>query len=105
MSADAKTWLASFTLASALVDYAPGLEQNNKWHSGAGVGVSYASLAWQVLLEYGYGINAARGRGNHTLGLRLQFDFRKTKSPLLVPRNVDRGFERVLERLPKLPGR
>jgi hypothetical protein len=67
--------------------------------------VSYASTAWQALLEYGYGFNAARGRGNHTLGLRVQFDFRKTTSPLLVPRDVNRGFERVLDRLPRLPGR
>lgn len=102
LSKDKRTWLASYTLATALVDYAPGLEQSNKWHSGLGAGVSYASRAWQALLEYGYGINAARGHGNgaHTLGMRVQFDFNKVASPLILPRNVERGLDRVIDRLP-----
>ena len=106
LSEDRRTWLASFTLATALVDYAPGVEQSNKWHSGFGAGVAWNTKAWQALLEYGYGINAARGHGNgaHSLGLRLQFDFRKATSPLVLPRNVERGLDRALDRLPAPPG-
>ena len=102
LSKDKRTWLGSFTLATALVDYAPGVEQPNKWHSGLGAGVSYTSRAWQALLEYGYGINAVRGHGNgaHSIGLRLQFDFNKVTSPLVLPRNVERGLDRVIDRLP-----
>lgn len=98
---DRRTWLATLTAATAVVDYVPGTGTGNKWHSGLGAGISYAAEAWQALLEYGYGINAARGHGNgsHSLGLRLQFDFKKTRSPLLVPRDVDRGFDDVLDRL------
>jgi hypothetical protein len=102
LSSDKKTWLASFTLATALVDYAPGLEQSNKWHSGLGAGITYTSESWQALFEYGYGINAVRGHGNgaHTLGLRVQFDFRKVTSPLIVPRGAEHTLDRVLDRLP-----
>ena len=102
LSKDRTTWLASFTLATAVVSYAPGLEQGNKWHSGLGAGVHYATNAWQALLEYGYGVNANRGHGNgaHSLGLRVQFDFRKSKTPLVLPPKVDRGLERVFDRLP-----
>ncbi len=99
---DKKTWLASFTVATALVDYAPGLEQNNKWHSGLGAGINYITSGWQALLEYGYGINAVRGHGNgaHTLGLRVQFDFRKMTTQMQVPRDVEKGFDDVLDHLP-----
>ena len=102
LSKDHKTWLASVTLATALVDYAPGEDQSNKWHTGVGAGVTYTSQAWQALAEYGYGINAVRGHGNgaHSLGLRLQFDFRKMTSPLILPRDVERGLDRLLDHLP-----
>jgi len=102
LSPDHRTWLASFTLATALVDYTPGVEQSNKWHSGFGAGFSCNTKAWQWLLEYGYGINAVRGHGNgaHMLGLRVQFDFRKATSPMVLPRNVERGLDRALDRLP-----
>ncbi len=80
----------------------PGVAQSNKWHSGFGAGVSWNTKAWQALLEYGYGINAVRGHGNgaHSVGLRLQFDFLHAASPLILPRNVERGFDRVIDRLP-----
>ncbi|MDP3541156.1 MAG: hypothetical protein Q8T11_01660 [Elusimicrobiota bacterium] len=102
LSRDKRTWLATLTLATAVVNYAPGLEQDDKWHSGAGLGVHYTTHAWHALLEYGYGVNANRGHGNgaHSLGVRVQFDFRKSKSPLVLPRDVERSLERALERLP-----
>lgn len=107
LSADRKTWLATFTAATALVDYVPGVGQSNKSHSGFGAGVHMTTKAWHALLEYGYGINAVRGHGNgsHSLGLRVQFDLRKAAAPLVLPRDI-RGLDRLLERLPaKLPGR
>jgi hypothetical protein len=99
---DRNTWIASFTAATAIVDYIDGVGQGTKSHSGLGTGISYSSKAWQALLEYGYGINAARGHGNgaHTLGLRIQFDFRRTGAPLQIPRNVERGLDRMLESVP-----
>lgn len=102
LSRDKTTWLASLTLATAIVDYAPGLEQGNKSHSGLGLALHFATSAWQALLEYGYGFNARRGHGNaaHSLGMRVQFDFRKAKSPLAVPPFIERGFDRALDRLP-----
>ena len=79
LSRDKKTWTASATAATALVDYAPGFDQRGKSHTGLGLGAAYlsSSKAWQVLGSYGYGINAARGHGNggHTVGLLVQFDF------------------------------
>lgn len=98
LSRDHRTWLGSVTLATAVVDYAPGQDMNTKSHTGVGLGINYTTTAWQALLEYGYGINGARGHGNgaHTLGLRLQFDFRKTSAPLLVPRDIERGLDRLL---------
>lgn len=96
-----KKWLATFTLATAIVDYAPGLEQNDKWHSGGGIGVHYTTNAWHALLEYGYGVNAVRGHGNgaHSLGVRVQFDFLKAKSPMILPRDLERTLERALDRI------
>lgn len=101
LSKDKHTWLATFTLATAIVEYAPGLDQDNKWHSGGGLGLHYTTDAWHALLEYGYGVNANRGHGNgaHSLGVRVQFDFRKVTSPLIVPRDVERMLERTLDRI------
>lgn len=85
VSRDKKTWTASATVSSALVDYAPGFDQRGKSHSGIGLGAAYLSRsrAWQVLAGYGYGINAARGHGNggHTVGLLMQVDFRRVQAP------------------------
>ncbi len=102
LSRDKKTWLAAFTAATAIVDYAPGLEQRNKSHTGAGAGVHYTTNAWHALLEYGYGVNANRGHGNgaHSIGVRVQFDFLKAQSPLILPSGVERTLERALDRLP-----
>ena len=102
-------WLLSGTAATAVVDWLDAVNESRKSHSGVGAGVSYAGRSWQALVEYGYGINAVRGHGNgaHTIGLRLQFDFLGAGSPLHLPRAVERGFDRMLDSLPriKLPHR
>ncbi len=67
--------------ASALVDFLPGYQQPSKWQTGVGCGISYTpkSAIWQVVLRYGYGINALRdGReGAHSIGILFQYDFER----------------------------
>ncbi len=84
LSADRKTWMASLTAATAVVDFARGVEEGKASHTGVGMGLAYSSNAWQALAEYGYGVNAVRGHGNgaHSVSLRVQFDFKHTRAPL-----------------------
>lgn len=100
LSRDKKTWTASVTASTALVDYAPGFDQNGKSHTGIGLGAAYLShsKAWQVLAGYGYGINAARGHGNggHTVGVLMQFDFQRVQVPFFHPSNPNRGLHHML---------
>lgn len=100
ISRDKKTWTASATASTALVDYAPGFGQRGKSHSGVGLGGAYLShsQAWQVLAGYGYGINAARGHGNggHTVGLLVQFDFQRVQVPFFHPANPNDGLHHLL---------
>lgn len=74
------------TAATAAVDYLPGLAQDNIWNSGLGGGVAYAapSGSWQVMVSYGYGFDAIRsdGRGGQEVGLLVQFDLDRAKTPL-----------------------
>ena len=100
LSRDKKTWTASATASSALVDYASGLNQRGNSHTGVGLGAAYLShsRAWQVMAGYGYGINAARGHGNHgqTVGLLMQFDFRRVEVPFFHPANPDYSLDHML---------
>lgn len=101
LSRDRKTWTASATASSALVDYAPGCEQSGKSHTGIGLGAAYLSHsnAWQILAGYGYGINAARGHGNggHTVGLLVQFDFQRVEVPFFHPADPNHGLNHLLQ--------
>lgn len=73
-----KCFLVNLFGTSALVSYVPGLEQQGSSQSGFGLGLQYdsPSHAWNVLVNYGYGIDAIRSgsRGAHSVGLTLQFD-------------------------------
>ncbi len=73
----------------AVMDYLPGLEQPGHWNSGAGGGLSYRSASdlWEIILDYGYGFNAIRtdGRGAQNIGLLIQINLERTKSPLFSP--------------------
>ena len=74
------------TAASAAVDYLPGFEQSNTWNSGVGGGLVFAapSGSWQIMLGYGYGFDAIRSggeRGGQNVGLLLQFDLDRAKTP------------------------
>jgi hypothetical protein len=93
-----------FSAATAGVDYVPGLEQAGDWHSGVGAGMIYRSSrgAWQLLLAYGYGIDAIRNdrRGAHSIGFLLQFDLDRAGVTLLGPGegpNLSRGLRRILQ--------
>lgn len=100
LSKNHKTWTAEFRAATARLDYAPGEEEPGKFKSGIGFGLVWVSRskAWQVVTDYGYGINAHRpgGIGGHTVGLLLQFDFRRANVPFFHPVGPGLGLERVL---------
>jgi hypothetical protein len=71
-------WSINAVGSVATVDYLPGLEQPGHLHSGVGGGVTYRSTsgAWQIMLDYGYGFQAIRdrGQGAQSVGLLLQFN-------------------------------
>ena len=80
-----KRFLVNAFGASALVSYVPGLEQPGSSHSGVGLGLQYdsPSHAWNLLIDYGYGIDAMRSssRGAHSIGLTLQYDLLAKRQP------------------------
>lgn len=80
-----RRFLLNLLAASALVSYVPGLEERGSPHSGAGLGLQYDSPTheWNVLVLYGYGVDARRsgGRGTHSLGLALQYDLLAERRP------------------------
>ena len=87
----AKRWALNGTVATAGVDYVPGLEQPGRWNSGVGGGISYQSKsrAWQILFGYAYGLDALRdgGRGAHSVGFLLQLDLERAHAGLFDPGN------------------
>ena len=82
LSADHR-WQLRLGVASAHVDYLPGLEQPGHWLTGAGPGLSFTSRSevWRVILRYGYGFNALRdgGEGAHSVGVLYQYNFEQRK--------------------------
>jgi hypothetical protein len=97
-----KNWAVTAVATTAGVEYLKGLEQPGRWHSGVGGGISYRSPkdAWQILVAYGYGVDAIRteGRGAHTVGFLLQFDLERAHRNLFDPAEQpmrSRGLERI----------
>jgi len=80
-------WHLAVMGAVAAVDYLPGLEQAGHWHRGVGGGLFYRAQPWQVMVGYGYGVDAIRshGRGAHSVGVLVQIDLDKTLEALLGP--------------------
>ena len=104
----AMRWSALVYAMSAVVDYAPGLRQPGHGHSGVGGGITYKSPsgAWQVILGYGYGIDAIRDgeRGANSVAFLLQYDFEalrrgapSTFRPEVSP-DTSRGLGEILGR-------
>ena len=102
---DAKNrWALVAEAATAGVDYVPGLSQRGRWHSGAGAGVVYRSPSdsWQIVVSYGYGIDALRSgsRGAHSVGFLVQFDLDQAKVPMFEPGENpirSRGLQRLFQ--------
>ena len=77
-------WNLSVNAATAVVEYAPGLEQPGHWHSGVGGGILYTTPSWKFMVGYGYGVDAIRdnGRGAHSIGILMQLDWGQAKGLL-----------------------
>lgn len=101
LSADRKTWTALPMASTALVNYAPGLDQKGHTQTGVGMGLSYLShsRAWKILGGYGYGIDAIRegGRGGQMVGLLVQFDFQRAEVPFFHPIDPQEGLQHLLQ--------
>jgi len=78
-----KSWRFSVYGAAAPIDYLDGLEEDSRWQSGAGVGITYLSprRAWFISLIYGHGFQSLRHgeEGSNQVGLVFQYDFEATK--------------------------
>lgn len=65
--------------ASACLSYLPGFEQDRRWQTGAGAGLTFTpdNDAFRIVLRYGYGFNALRDgkEGASSVGLLFQYDF------------------------------
>jgi len=84
-----KHWNLDVNIASAFVDYLPGLEQPGNWLNGVGGGIMYRSPSdrWKILAGYGYGVDAIRshGRGANSLGIFVQLDLGRQRGPAFNP--------------------
>jgi len=73
-----KRWAVNVNASTAIVDYVSGLQQPGDWHSAVGGGISYKSPSkvWQIMLAYGYGLDAIRshGRWAQSIGILIQYD-------------------------------
>jgi hypothetical protein len=97
-----KSWSIFAGGATAVVDYADGLEQSGNWNSGVTGGLSFKTKnrRLQAVTAFGYGIDAIRsdGRGGYSVAFLLQYNFGKLTSA------SDRAFE-SLQKAPRLPFR
>jgi hypothetical protein len=97
-----KSWSIFAGGATAVVDYADGLEQSGNWNSGVTGGLSFKTKnrRLQAVTAFGYGIDAIRsdGRGGYSVAFLLQYNFGKPTSA------SDRAFE-SLQKAPRLPFR
>lgn len=88
-----KHWSFVVVGATTAADYLPGLEEPDHWQSGVGGGLLYRCAPWQVVVGYGYGVDALRsnGRGAHSIGVLVQIDIEKTMAVLLHPQSPFRS--------------
>jgi hypothetical protein len=103
-----KRWTLNGFATTAFVQYVPGMRQPGNSHTGLGAGLGYRSQenVWQMILSYGYGVDALRPnhRGAHAVGLLLQYDLearhrlRPTFEPGIGP-DKTRALERFIRRL------
>lgn len=103
-----RRWTINGFATTARVNYVSGMQQRGQHHSGIGGGLGYRSPknVWQMILSYGYGVDAIRDgrRGTHSIGVLLQYDLearqrlRPTFEPGIGPDKA-RGLERFIRRL------
>lgn len=103
-----KRWTLNGFATTAFVDYVTGMQQPGTSHTGLGAGLGYRSpqSVWQMILSYGYGVDALRPnhRGSHAIGILLQYDLearqrlRPTFEPGIGP-DKTRALERLIRRL------
>jgi hypothetical protein len=98
-----KRWNLDVNAASAFVDYLPGESQPGNWLNGVSGGILYHSRSdrWKIMLDYAYGIDAIRshGRGANSIGLLLQIDLGKKRSPNFdsTQPSLWRGWQRIFD--------
>lgn len=104
-----KHWAVTAVAATAAMDFLPDFQQGRTWNSGVGAGLIYHSPsdAWQVMLSYGYGIDAIRdhGRGAHNIGILIQFDLERAHVEMFEPGDNpirSRGMEKFFQGIGKL---
>jgi hypothetical protein len=94
-------WNFNVTASTAWVDYLPGLEQPGNWNSGVGAGILYRTPSWNVMVGYGYGVNAIRsdGRGAQSVAVLLQLNLREARQALPQTEQPGRwrGFQQLLD--------
>jgi hypothetical protein len=94
-----RRWNVGMNVSTAFVDYLPGEEQPGNWLNGVGGGILYRSPSdrWNILVGYGYGIDAIRshGRGANNFGMLMQWNLGKTRSEEFYPTQPDhwRGWQ------------
>ncbi len=95
-----KRWSLNCAVATAVVEYLPGLKQPGNWHTGVGGGLMYRtpSDALKIMVGYGYGVDAIRNgeRGAHSIGILMQFDLEQARS-VYYPESLGRwrGMQKI----------
>jgi hypothetical protein len=76
-------WDLRFEAATARLNYLPGFAQQSDWQTGAGCGIDFTpkNKDYQIVLRYGYGLNALRHgvAGAQSVGILFQYDFEARK--------------------------
>lgn len=94
-------WEVMGFASTAIVGHLRGLDQGGDWHSGIGGALVFrpGAKAWQIVLGYGYGIDAQRGnqRGANNIGILMQYDFERGGS--LLPHGINPTKWRGIDRL------
>lgn len=91
-----------YFISAANVTYLPGLEQNDTWNEGLGLGLFFDSAGGILRVEtnYAYGVDAIRSghRGAHSVNLIVQLDLealhqraprRKVQPRIIKPAGLD----------------
>lgn len=95
----ARHWEIAVGGVTGNVAYTTGMEQSGNWNSGVGGALTFSSSsqAWEVMLTYGYGIDAVRthGRGANSVAIMVQLNLERGGLPKW--KFFDRGY--FLQRL------